>query len=260
MHNFLFLGIPAKGLSNGFNLDDIQVYVDKVMSKYVMDTANEENVKCDYYQIGGRWQGLFGAKAENKNVILTDTGMFEENYDFFPFYNALVNNGENGPYIIDDVEYVPVNGGLMSDIGLDVINRFREYRMYLIFKSFLDGDSRVGNAPDTCRITEEGIYFADDSGEERLMLKKGETFAQFAERLGISFVWEWITPHAFVDLGGVWHDENEVWDNIQAELLSGKFPAEDVMANAGEKFAEMAYEFVKSLNPEDGLVVVDYHI
>ncbi len=260
MHRFLFLGIPAKNLSNGFKLDSIRAYVKKVMREYAMDTADEENVKCDYYEIGGRWQGVFAAKKDSKNIILTDTGMFEENYDFFPFYDALVNDGANGPYIIDDVEYVPVNGGFMSDIDLEVVNRFREYRMYLIFKSFLDGDSRVGNAPDTCRITEEGIYFTDDSGEERLMLKKGETFAQFTERMEIKFVPDFIPPHAYIDLDGVWHDENDVWDNIQAELLSGKFPALDIMEIAREKFAEMVYKFMKGLNPEDGLVVVDYHV
>ena len=260
MHNFLFLGIPAKEIKNGFNYDDIEIYVNKVMSKYVTDTADEENVKCDYCQIGGRWQGVLAAKKDSKNVILTETGMFEENYDFFQVYNALENNGENGPYVIDDVEYVPVNGGLMSDIGLDFISRFRHFEMYAYSKHIMEKDPRLGETPDYCRIADDGLYCMTETGEENLMYKKDESFAQFAERMEIEFMPDFIPPHAYVDLDGVWHDENEVWDNIEAELLSGKFPAEDVMDDAGQKFAEAAYEFIKGLAPEDGLVVVDYHI
>lgn len=260
MHNFLFMGIPAKELKNGFNFGDIQTYADKVMSKYVAETAKDENVKCDYFQIGGRWQGVFAAKADSKNIILTDTNMFEENYDFFQLYNALENNGANGPYIIDDVEYVPINGGLMSDIGLDFINRFRHYDMYAYSKHIMEKDPRLGDTPDYCRIADEGLYCMTDTGEENLMYQKGESFAQFAERMGIKFMPDFIPPHAYVDLDGVWHDENEVWDRLQAELANGNFPKGNPTEIASQEFHKMIFEFVMSLKDDDCLVVIDYHI
>ena len=34
-------------LINGFNFDDVSAYVDKVMNKYLTETAQQESVKCD---------------------------------------------------------------------------------------------------------------------------------------------------------------------------------------------------------------------
>ena len=40
------------------------------------------------------------------------------------YYDILYNNGNSGPYIIENDEYIPVNGGIKKNIDWDAINKF----------------------------------------------------------------------------------------------------------------------------------------
>ena len=114
-HKTVYMGISANKLKGSVSLENISAYVEKTMRKYVEETAKEENIKCDWYVIGGRWEGAVGAVKGTENILLTENGLFA--YQLFDQYDAIINNGQRGPYFVDDVEYIPVNAGLKKDIA-----------------------------------------------------------------------------------------------------------------------------------------------
>lgn len=253
MHNFLIMGIPAKELKGQFNEKMLNAYVEKVLGKYIGN-------KCDYFQIGGRWQGVLGAKKSNPNVLLTETGCFEENYDFFGRYDALENNGASGPYMIDGVEFVPVNGGLVNEIEWDVIPRFMEYATYIVKKHILERDPRFEILPDEYKYQDGDLYLDVPDHGLHLLIKNGETFLEYAQRQECVFVRDFIPPHAYVDLDGAWHDDNEVWEELGKGLLAeGEMP-ENIMEFASNEFRTRVHNFLDTLQPGDGVVIVDFHV
>lgn len=253
MHNFLIMGIPANELKGQFDKKTVDAYAEKVLGKYTED-------KCDYFEVGGRWQGVLGAKKNNANILLTETNCFEENYDFFGKYNALENNGANGPYIIDGVEFVPVNGGLVNEIEWDIIPRFMECVTYIVVKHVLEKDPRLGTIPDQYRYQDGNLYLDVPNHGLHLLLKNGESFCDYAQRHEYVFNRDFIPPHAYVDLNGDWHDENEIWDDLQNDLLSGKSLPDNIHEFAANAFRDRVHDFLDTLQPEDGVVIVDFHV
>lgn len=192
--------------------------------------------------------------------MLTETGCFEETYDFFGKYNVLENNGANGPYMIDGVEFVPVNGGFVSEIEWDVIPRFMECATYVIKKHILEKDPRLGTIPDEYKYQDGDLYLDVPDHGLHLLIKNGETFSAYAQREGYVFERDFIPPHAYVDLDGVWHDDNEIWEELEKNLLSGKNMPDDINTFASNEFRDRVHRFLDTLQPEDGVVIVDFHV
>ena len=46
-HKTVYMGIAANELKEGISFETISSHVEKAMKKYVEETAQEENVKCD---------------------------------------------------------------------------------------------------------------------------------------------------------------------------------------------------------------------
>ena len=253
MHNFLILAIPEKELNGVFDISAAEKYVSEKLKKYT-------NEKFDYYSIGGRWEGLLIAKKDSNNILLTENGVFEECYNFFNTYDALENNGQRGPYIIENTEYVPANGGLVKDIEWEVFHKFEEYVQFLIFRHIWEHDERLGRIPDAYKFKEDGLYIASPENNEMFLLyKNDESFSDYITRKDLTFAIKFPAPFAFVDYDGYWHDENEIWGKLEADLLKSKNMPEDPEEFVQEEYQKAFFTFLDTLKPTDGVVIVDYH-
>lgn len=257
-HKTVYMGISANKLKGSVSLENISAYVEKTMRKYVEETAKEENIKCDWYVIGGRWEGAVGAVKGTENVLLTENGLFA--YQLFDQYDAIINNGQRGPYFVDDVEYVPVNAGLKKDIAWDAISKLDQYKTFKFLELVLNRDPRLGDSlPEGYEIKDGDLYAGEDKS---LFLKNKETFNEWAERLGIQFGRAMMPPDAYIDTKGVWHDDNDAWAEFEKIVMSGRF--EDLPENQ-EEAAQQAYlenyeKFMdEELKDDDCFVILDCH-
>lgn len=256
-HMTVYMGISANKLKGAFDQDKISELVDEVMQKYLVETAEEKNIKCDWYVIGGRWEGSIAAVKGSENVLETESGMFP--YQFIDQYDVIVNNGNRGPYFAGSTEYVPANGGLKKEIDWEGIAKLQEFMYFKYQELILNRDPRFGGRiPDGHVIKEDGLY-VDNEGELVLLLKKGESFEERAVRTGETYSRSIGIPDAYIDTQGVWHDENEVWDAMMRGKLKG------VKGNTQE-FAQQTYmkNFTKFMDGElqdnDCFVVLDCHM
>ena len=259
-HKTVFIGIPSGRLGGRFSQEKIASLVDDIMKKYVEETAEDENVKCDWYVIGGRWEGALGALKGTEGVLPADSGSFA--YEFSNKYNVVVNNGGNGPYIVENDEYFPVNGGLKKSIAWDAIAKLDECTTYMILKMILARDPRLGDRlPEAYEIRDGDLYIKAED-QNILLLKNGESFSERAVRLGQEFGPAMMPPDAFIDLRGVWHDDNDAWAAFEKKLMSGKL---DEMPDNLEEAAKNAFldDFTRfreeELQGEDCIVVLDCH-
>ncbi len=257
-HKTVYMGIPADELKGDISIERVFSYVEKTMAKYVEETAQEENIKCDYYEIGGRWEGAVGAIKGAENVLLTENGLFA--YQFFVNYDVIINNGHRGPYFIDDVEYIPVNAGLKKAIAWDAISKFSKYLQFKSLECILNRDPRLEDSlPEGFEIEDGDVYVGED---KLLALKNKETFSEWVDRLGIQFGRTMAPPDAYIDTKGVWHDENDVWAEFEKTIMSGKF--KDMPENPAEAAQEIFlgdYErfMDDELKDDDCFVIIDCH-
>lgn len=256
-HKTVYMGISANKLKGDVCLKNISAYVDKTMKKYVGGNS-QKNTKCDWYVIGGRWEGAVGAVKGAKNVIPTENGLFA--YQLFEEYDAIINNGQRGPYFVDDVEYIPVNAGLKKAIAWDAISRLDQYKTFKFLELVLNRDPRLGGElPDGYEIKDGDLY----AGEDKLLfLKNNETFSEWAERLGIQFDRAMMLPDAYIDTKGVWHDDNDAWAEFEKKMMSGKFDdiPENPMEAAQEVYLENYDKFIDDeLQDDDCFVILDCH-
>lgn len=257
-HKVVYMGISGNELKGDISLKKVSSYVKKTMKEYVEETAKEKNVKCDWYVIGGRWEGAIGAIKGAKNVVLTENGLFP--YKFFDQYDAIINAGHRGPYFVDDVEYIPVNAGLKKDIAWDSISRLAQYKTFRFLELILNKDSCLGDGlVEGYEIKDGNLYVGKNKS---LILKNNETFSEWAERLGVQFGRVMMSPDAYIDVKGVWHDENDAWAKCEKEIMSGKF--RDIPENL-EEAVQKAYleNYEKFMNEElkddDCFVILDCH-
>lgn len=254
MHKFLIMGISAQKLNGKLDKKAADSYVFNTLKKY-------ENKKFDYCGIGGRWEGMLAAKKESKNVLLTESGCFEESYDFFGTYDALENNGNCGPYIIEKNEYIPVNGGLVKEIEWDFIQKFESYVHFTLLKHTWERDPRLlGAIPDNYKFKKDGLYIEYDDGDSVLAFSNGETFSNYVERNDISFGRYLSLPFAYVDLNGIWHDDDELWEDFEKGRFKGVSMPDGIENFITNEYFKKVNAFVDSLKPEDAIIVVDYHI
>lgn len=257
-HKTVFMGISASKLGHRFDPDKIAETVENIMKKYVEETAQEDDIKCDWYAIGGRWEGAIGALKGAENVLLTENGLFA--YDFFELYDAIINNGQRGPYFVDDVEYIPINAGLKKDIAWDAVSKLDQYKTFKFLELVLNCDPRIGNSLPEGYEIKDGDLFGGKN--QSLLLKKGEIFAEWVNRLGIQFDRALIPPDAYIDTKGIWHDENDGWAELEKKLMRGKLNEmpEDPVEAAQEIYVGKFEKFIADeLKDNDCFVVLDCH-
>lgn len=258
-HKTVIMGIPSHYLNGSFDTDTVSNYVEKVMAQYVEETAREENIKCDWYVIGGRWAGCFGALKSANHIWISEQGVFA--YQLFDEYDAIANGGKRGPYVIEDVEYVPINGGLKKDIAWDSIHKFDVYTKYLLLEMIQQQDPRLGQLPDEYKFKADGLY-VESEGELYLLLKAGESFEEYVRREEIIFANAGLDVDAYIDISGMWHDESDCWDNWIQQMANGK--SRELPENPGEtakeEFDAAYHRFVDNeLSENDGIIVLDCH-
>lgn len=257
-HKTVYMGIPANELKGDISLERVSSYVEKTMAKYVEETAQEENIKCDWYVIGGRWEGAVGAVKGAENVLLTENGLFA--YQLFDQYDALINHGQRGPYFVDDIEYVPVNAGLKKSIAWDAVSRLDHYKDFKFLELVLKRDPRLGGRlPEGYEIKDGNLFAGEDKS---LILKEGETFAEWVDRLGMQFGRAMMPPDAYIDTKGVWHDENDEWAEFEKKIMSRKFKdmPENPEEAAQEAYLEKYEKFMdEELKDDDCFVILDCH-
>jgi hypothetical protein len=257
-HKTVYMGISASQLGQMFAPDKIASIVEKTMQKYVEETAKEDDIKCDWYVIGGRWEGAVGAIKGAENVLLTESGLFA--YQLFDQYDAIINNGQRGPYFVDNVEYIPVNAGLKKEIAWDAISRLDQYKTFRFLELVLNRDPRLGDSlPEGYEIKDGDLYAGEN---ESLFLKNKETFSEWADRLGIQFGRAMMPPDAYIDTKGVWHDENDAWAVFEKKLMSGRFDEmpENPQEAAQEAYLENYEKFMdEELKDDDCFVILDCH-
>ena len=72
-----------------------------------------------------------------------------------------------------------------------------------------------------------------------------------------------MSADAFIDLKGVWRDENDIWKKWERDpekaLAMLSDPDKDLMAVAEEEFQQVFESMLDSLGPEDYVLLVDGH-
>lgn len=259
-HKTVYLGISANKLNGNVSEDKIYLYVETVMSKYVEETAKSRNVKCDWYLIGGRWEGAIGAVKGTKNILSAENGTFI--YTLFDEYDAIVNNGQRGPYFLDGIEYIPISGGFKKDIDWNSVSKFNQYKKFKLLELVLNRDPKIGNKlPSEYKIVDNDLYIETD-GQKNQILKKGETFSEWIKRQNIKFSREMLNPDAYVDKNGVWHDENDIWAEFEKKNIN--FETENMAKNpfeaVQESFIKQFENFMDNeLQDDDYFVILDCH-
>lgn len=256
-HKTVYMGIPAKKLGGTFDLERIKELVAETMEHYVEATAAEENTKCDWYEIGGRWAGAVGAIKGVENVLPSEKGLFA--YQLFDQYDAIVNNGRRGPYCVDEVEYIPVNAGLKKCISWDCLEKLNEFMTYKFLEMVLNRDSRIGTElPENYEIKNSDLFYTE--GEQSfLLLKNGESFSDRTERMKKQFGRAMMQADAYIDTNGIWHDDNDAWVAYEEALMRGENPkipletAQDTFLENFEKFMD------EELQDDDCFVILDCH-
>ena len=274
-HKTVYLGIPAKKLNGAFSEEKLCSAVESIMSQYVEETAEDGNkIQCDWYSIGGRWSGAVAAVKGTDNILPTENGLFP--YELFDQYDAIINNGNRGPYYVDKTEYVPIDCGKKKDIDWESIHKLDEYMTYKFFELAFNRDARFGDLPDSYVFKDDGLYIKTDDGNTFFVYKKGETFDEYVVRREIKFERAILPPDAFIGLDGEWHDDNDIWRHFEQVAMS-KIMNEDLDEEEGfeqfiaetsdnpaeaaqEGFAKMFDNFLDNeLGDDDYFVVLDCH-
>lgn len=259
-HKTVYMGIPAEKLCGEFSPKKIASVVSEIMGRYVEETASEENIKCDWYEIGGRWAGAIGAIKGTENILPSKNGLFA--YKVFEKYDAVVNGGQRGPYFVDEIVYIPVDAGLKKCIAWDSIAKLDEYKSYRLFQMILRRDPRLGTELPKNFEIKGGDLYINGNGKTTLVLKNGESFYERADRMGKQFGRVMMPPDAYIDTNGVWHDDSEEWAVFEAKIMSDKF---DELPENPEEAAHDAYlkkyeEFLDTkLKDDDCFVILDCH-
>ena len=259
-HKTVCMAISSEKLCGKFDEETVKDIVARVMARYVEETAKDEEIKCDWYSIGGRWAGSFAALKGTQNVLPAEEGRFA--YELFDKYDVVVNYGKQGPYKIDDAEYIPVNGALKKDIAWDAVSKFDKYVTYRMLRMILEGDPRIGGVPAGYEIRENKLYVHVD-GTEIHALTVGESFEVYAKARNMVFGRAVIPLDAYIDKDGVWHDDNEIWDIWMRQLMGSKgkrgLPTNPEEA-AYKEFRELFEKYLDNeLKDDDGFLVLDCH-
>lgn len=259
-HKTVYMCIPQNKLKGNVSKEHITEIVAETLAKYVEDTAEDGMMKIDWYEIGGRWAGAFATLKSATSAFLTENGLFA--YEFLDKYDVICNGGQRGPYIAGCEEFMPVNGAYNHEIAWNALAKLRDYYLYKYMLMILDGDERLGgHTPDGMEIIDDCLFLMDD--EHTLWVKKGETFDERNERLGKKFGRGMMPPDAYVDLNGVWHDDNDIWEKwekggpkaMEKVFASGKDPQEIALEEFNEEFEQL----LSSLQPNDYVIVIDGH-
>lgn len=258
-HKVVYLTIPGFVLKGEFSKELIEEKVASLMRHYVEETADEDDYPtCDGYEIGGRWAGALGALKGTQTVVPAQEGKFA--FEFMDTYSVVVHRGQPGPYIAGKKEFVPINGGLAKDIDWTAATDLQNYMEYRIMQLALEKDPMMGNLLHQFSFREDGLYPAQP-GADIPVLKKDETFEQWCQRLGKDGQRGILPPDAYTDRQGVWHDENEVWEQWQEDLLrGGRGIPENPQEAAQEQFQEAFHKYLdEELQSDDCLVILDCH-
>lgn len=166
-----------------------------------------------------------------------------------------MNGGQEGPYLVEDREYVPVNGGLNEDIAWNAISELAIYATFKVYEGAFKGDARLAEALQLgAEISEDGIY-----EDGTLVYKKGETSSQWIERLEVRLIKRLLTPDAYIDKAGVWHDEydREVFDAALTKANStGVVISQELITDC---YFERLNKFIEDIQDGDCIVALDCH-
>lgn len=252
-HKLVYICIPASDLKGTFSKSTVENIVERKMSKYVEGMAKSGDAKCDWYIIGGQWSGVFAAAKGARNVIAAEGNTFA--YEKGDLYNTFLNGGHEGPYLVEDREYVPVNGGLKEDIAWIAISELARYAAFKVYEGAFNGDARLAEAlPLETEISEDGIY-----EDGTWVYKKGETYSQWIERLEVRFFRCLLPPAAYIDKTGVWHgeDDREVFDAALRKANSaGVVISQELISDC---YFEGLNKFIADIQDGDCIVALDCH-
>lgn len=268
MHKVIYLTLPKEKLLGDYSEKHINELVDEYLSPFTLEEDGDNSHKdifLDYYSIGGRFSGPFMTQIDSNSSIFTN----ENAYGILDKYNAYMNDGKPGPYIIDGVEYKFVNGACKKDIKWEIlekivmaINSNWALWKYVIKTNYeLPSEGNKERVDDS--IYENGILLFDNNDELSDFLKRlvdnfslDETLLEFNSKFsdiynpGNDFI------DAFVSKDGKWHDVVDL--DLPPELLKAVSEAE--AACFGESDVSNIYDYINALDDDDYIVVVDGHI
>lgn len=260
-HKTIYIALPAAKVGGDTSREHIDELTDFILSPYVEETAAEGMMRIDWYKIGGRWTGAFAALKSAPSAYLPEDGGF--GYEFIDRYDLICNSGERGPYIAGKEEFIPVNGACNKDIEWDALDKLNQYSGYRYMEMVLNRDERVGGeVPDELEIIGDELYMIVED-DKMLFLKRGESFEERNERMEIEFDSFVMPPDAYIDLDGVWHDDNDIWERWEK---GGPKAISDVLSSGGnpqevafKEFVAGFYKMRDSLQDDDYILVVDGH-
>ena len=256
MHKIVFMIIPAEKLSGNTTKNNIDSVIDTILAPYC--GADDSKWQMDSYEVGGRWSGFWGV-VKGTDCYPSEEGRFA--YRQFQFYDALVNGGEIGPYIVEGTEYIPVIGAKKKNIAWECVPLFEMYSLFKLFQIAMNEDRDV--LPEGLIIAGDKIYAPELPGNQVVYIE-GESVYENIERRGADISRGMGLPDAFVDKDGCWHDDGEIWNNTRlieeiAKEIDSSNEADLEEVVAGE-FLKRFYSYLDdSVEDEDYIVVVDAH-
>ena len=167
--------------------------------------------------------------------------------------------------MVDDTEYIPVNGGRKKDIAWDAVSKLNAYKNYKYLELVLNKDPLLGGGTVEGVKTIDGDLYLESEGSEKLALKNGEVFYDWAKRMGVEFGRAMMPPDAYIDTKGIWHDDNDAWAAFEAKVMSGKI--DDISGDFQDLQEAMQAEYMKGyesflddeLKEDDCFVILDCH-
>lgn len=259
MHKTIYMIISKSEINGDTSKEHIDAIVERVLTPYCGSDAEEDHYYMDWYQIGGRWAGFTGV-IKGTDCYPTEEGRFA--YEHFDRYDAFVNNGKFGPYVIDDIEYIPIIGAKKKDIAWDCIEKFNNAWMLRYFQIVVNEAERnalLGGEIPAGFYVENDVLYLESDVEHNALYIKGETFTENMLRRGIKFGKGIMTPDAYVDKEGKWHDDNQIWENdeLMRNLIENN---EDLEMAVMEKFSDGLYDYLEEqVEDEDYILVIDGH-
>ena len=254
MHNTVYMVISANKIEGDASKKHIDEIVQDVLMPYCGEEA--EDWHMDWYVIGGRWAG-FSAVLKGTKCYESSSGTFA--YSLFDKYDALMNNGEHGPYVIDGVEYIPINGARKKDILWDCIHKFDTMNTMRIFQMLLNEEDRNrylgGVLPENYSIDGDALYLKSGS----LCYRAGESFAEFTERLGIALTKSILPVDAYIDKDGEWHNGDDLMDD--AEFMEKLIEeSENVVEDLEYALTERFFKYIdEDVEDDEFILVLDTH-
>lgn len=261
-HIIIFMSIPGEKLSGNTSKENIDRIVSETLAPYVEDTAqNDTNIKIDEYRIGGRWEGFAAAIKTNTDYYPAERGDFI--YDALKQYNLICNKGAKGPYLAGDTEFVPISGAIKKNIDFLAVDKLQNYMFYKYGQMYLVKDPFLGGTdlPEGWRIEGEDLYVGDT-----LFIKGNESWEERVARTGAEFSPAMIGGvDAYIDNKGVWHDDNELWNEWEREgmrvfMETGNVPEGNPHEEIPKMFEEKVDKFInEEVRDDDYLLIIDGH-